>query len=386
MVLIKVNLSGLSIYIVFGKDKEKYNISKIKDPQVNHTSVDNIQYIFDISSILKNGEVIFDNAKYVYLISNKDNFYSFSTADKKHTFLHKFFSSEIFVESKKFTHSNIETFEFKSDTGILFIDDDKNDHYEIQLKFKSQIVILHHFLSFVHLREIKITDKTVQEIQLKNNSEKIILEKNNIKLHEDEEIISSYYLKKRVAWDENGRITNISEKYTITNFRIMQDVWCHPVFFDPKYTFSLDDAKKMISNSIINFTHDEYDDVIALNVKNTTSSSSRSSGGTNAVSFYGVGVNEELHSYAGTSEGSESGDIVFMSKGKIFCTWDKFADPNGIVKMIKSAKKQFGSQDEKMSEPQVSLSEDDPLKILKIRFAKGEITLEEFNKIKENLE
>ena len=66
--------------------------------------------------------------------------------------------------------------------------------------------------------------------------------------------------------------------------------------------------------------------------------------------------------------------------------WENFQDPKGIVEMIKSAKSQFESQDKKISEPAVSFSDDDPLKILKIRLAKGEITLEEFNKIKENLE
>jgi tetratricopeptide (TPR) repeat protein len=44
------------------------------------------------------------------------------------------------------------------------------------------------------------------------------------------------------------------------------------------------------------------------------------------------------------------------------------------------------SQNEKTPEPQAYSSDDDPLKILKIRLAKGEITLEEFNKIKDNLE
>ena len=44
------------------------------------------------------------------------------------------------------------------------------------------------------------------------------------------------------------------------------------------------------------------------------------------------------------------------------------------------------SQDENTPEPAVSSSDDDPLKILKMRLAKGEITLEEFNEIKENLE
>jgi hypothetical protein len=381
----KLNLSGLSIYIVFGKHKEKYNISKEKSPNPFYAE-DTISYNFEFSSILKNGESILDNTKFIDLKSTHHDFHSISFINNNNTYLHKFFSEDLGpISSAGFTYSNIETFRFDFTTGILFIDDNKNDHYEIQLKFKSQIVILNHFLSFVHLRKIKITDKTVQEIQLKNNSEKIMLEKNNIKLHEDEEIISTYYLKRRVAWNEDKRVVNISEKYTITNFRIMQDVWCFPVFFDPKYTFSFDDAKKMISNSITNFTHDEYDDVFALNVKNTTSSSSLSSGGTNAVSFYGVGVNEELHSYAGTSQGSESGDVVFMSKGKIFFTWNKFVDPKGIVEMIKSAKKQFKSQDEKMPEPQVSLSDDDPLKILKKRYASGEISQEEFQKIKEDL-
>jgi len=375
---------------VFGKDKEKYNISKDKSPISMYTEEGEIEYWFEISSILKNEEVIFDNVKYIHLSVYNHGKYTISPV-KDRTYIHKFFSElSSLTGTENFTYSNIETFGFKSDTGILFIDDDKKDHYEIQLKFKSQIVILHHFLSFVHLRKIKITDKTVQEIQLKNNSEKIMLEKNNIKLHEDEEVVSTYYLKKRVAWDENNRTVNISTKFVITNFRIMQDVWCYPVLFDKKPSGILGkpldvNIEKILSNSIINFTHDEYDDVFALNVKNTTSSSTTSSGGTNAVSFYGVGVNQELHSYAGKSEASESGDIVFMSKGKIFFTWNKFVDPKGIVEMIKSAKKQFKSQDEKMPEPQVSLSDDDPLKILKKRYASGEISQEEFQKIKEDL-
>ena len=53
---------------------------------------------------------------------------------------------------------------------------------------------------------------------------------------------------------------------------------------------------------------------------------------------------------------------------------------------MKWNKKQFESQDEKIHEPQVSLSDDDPLKILKKRYASGEITQEEFNKIKEDLD
>jgi hypothetical protein len=366
---------------MFGKDKEKYNISKDKSPD-SVFSQENIEYSFEISSILKNGEVIFENAKYLHLMPFNHGVYTISAMHKNRTFIHKFFSRSGLSGLHNFTYSNIVTFGFTSATGILFIDDDKNDHYEIQLKFKSQIVILHHFLHFVHLRKIKNTDKTIQEIQLNNHSEKIMLEKNNIKLHENEEVLSTYYLKKRGYWTDDDRVNTISDKFIITNFRIMQDVWCYPVLFDKEPSI---DIEKTLSDSIINFTHDEYDDVFASNVTTTKSSTSFSRGGTNAVSFYGVGVNEELHSYEGTSEARESGDIIFMSKGKKFCTWDNFVDPKGIVEMIKSAKAQFRSQNEKIPEPQVSSSDDDPLKILKVRLAKGEITMDEFKELKDIL-
>ena len=366
---------------MFGKDKEKYNTSKDKSP-VSVFNEGIIEYSFEISSILKNGEVIFDNAKYIHLFTRTDGHYTISAMHKDMKFFHRFFSESLLSDLYNFTYSNIETFRFEGSTGILFIDDDKNDHYEIQLKFKSQIVILHHFLNFVHLRKIKITDKTIQEIQLKSHSEKIMLEKNNIKLHENEEVLSTYYLKKRGYWTDDDSVNTISTKFVITNFRIMQDVWCYPVLFDKKPSV---DIEGILSNSIINFTHDEYDDVFTSNVKTTKSSTSISRGGTDVVSFYGVGVNQELHSYEGTSEAKESGDIIFMSKGKKFCTWDNFVDPKGIVEMIKSAKSQFESQDEKIPQPVVSSSDNDPLKILKMRLAKGEITLEEFNEIKENL-
>jgi len=366
---------------LFGKDKEKYNTSKEKSPDSYYNEGD-IEYSFEISGILKNGKIIFDYAKYIRLNPYTHGVYTIAFTHKDRTYIHKFFTENELSDLYNFTYSNIETFRFEGSTGILFIDDDKNDHYEIQLKFKSQIVILHHFLNFLHLRKIKITDKTIQEIQLKSHSEKIMLEKNNIKLHENEEVLSTYYLKERGDWTDDERVNTISSKFVITNFRIMQDVWCYPVLFDKEPSVAIEG---ILSTSIINFTHDEYDDVFTSNVKTTKSSTSISRGGTDAVSFYGVGVNQELHSYEGMSEAKESGDIIFMSKGKKFCTWDNFVDPKGIVEMIKSAKSQFGSQDEKIPQPVVSSSEDDPLKILKMRLAKGEITLEEFNEIKENL-
>jgi hypothetical protein len=367
---------------MFGKDKEKYNISKEKSPILTIPNQGKIQYYFEISSISKNGEVICDNAKYLGLDAYNHDKCTITIGTKNRTFIHKFFDENNLSELYDFTYSNITTFEFKAATGILFIDDDKNDHYEIQLKFKSQIVILYRFLNFVHLRKIKNIDKTIQEIQLKNHSEKILLEKNNIKLHEKEEVLSTYYLKKRVYWTDDDMVNTISDKFLITNFRIMQDVWCYPVLFDNEPSI---DIEKILSNKIINFTHDEYDDVFASNVTTTKSSTSFSKGGTNAVSFYGVGVNEELHSYEGTSEAREYGDIIFMSKGKKFCIWDNFVDPKGIVEMIKSAKAQFESQDDKILEPQMPSSDDDPLKILKVRLVKGEITMDEFNELKDIL-
>jgi tetratricopeptide (TPR) repeat protein len=55
----------------------------------------------------------------------------------------------------------------------------------------------------------------------------------------------------------------------------------------------------------------------------------------------------------------------------------------GMIKLCLS--KLNKSQNEKTPQPQISSSDDDPLKILKTRLAKGEITLKEFNEIKENL-
>ena len=101
---------------------------------------------------------------------------------------------------------------------------------------------------------------------------------------------------------------------------------------------------------ISNFTHDQYDEIFIY--KNPASS---------------------------------QGSVKFMSKGKPFWGLRNTPEPERLVELMKYAKSQFESQDEKIPEPAVSLSHDDPLKILKMRLAKGEITLEEFKEIKENL-
>ena len=274
-------------------------------------------------------------------------------------------------------------FQFDSKIGKLIIETNGiskiNNRFEIQLKFANQALIIDRFLSFTTSRKKKIDDKTIKEIKLKNNSKKIELEKNSEELHEHEEVLADFFKSDRVGFDKNFEVITNYTKFRITNFRIINDEWYNPIFF-------IQNNNDVIrENSIFNFTHDEYDDVIASNVRQTSSSSSVSSGGTDSVTVYGFNVNQETHTYQGTTTGTESGDITFMSKGKKLCTWENFQDPKGIVEMIKSAKSQFESQDEKISEPVVSSSDDDPLKILKIRLAKGEITLEVFNEIKENL-
>jgi hypothetical protein len=261
----------------------------------------------------------------------------------------------------------------------LIIETKNNIRFEIQLKFANQALIIARFLSFLNSRKKKINDKTIKEIKLQNNSEKIKLEKNSYELHEHEEVLEEGIIGNRTGFDKDSKVIAVIFRFRITNFRIINDVWHNPVFF-------IQNGNDMTrENEIFNFTHDEYDDVIASDVKQTTTSSSVSTGGTDAVSVYGFGLNQETHSYQGITTGNELGDIIFMSKGKKLCTWPQFPDPKGIVEMIKSAKSQFESQNEKIPGPVESPSDNDPLKILKIRLAKGEITLEEFNEIKENL-
>jgi hypothetical protein len=368
-----------------GKNSE-YNTEKQKSPYAEYTEkYEIVDYEFEILNCLANGRDI-KSANTLRLTSLHQFTCNFIILNRNRLgsgkTMHRFDCDEFLFFSKggdsEFSNSIPITLQLDHSTGKLIIDDDKNDHYEIQLKFKSQIYLLDKFVSFINLRQNKNSDETIKEIQLKNYSEKIMLEKNKIKLHEHEEIISNFSSSEREPYHdrESRNVITKYDKYTITNLRIINDVWIVPVFF---VTHDFDGELDA------NFAHDEYDDVIASNVKQTTSSTSIRTGGTDAISFSGIGVNQDNHTYQGTTTGNESGDIIFMSKGKKFHMWENFQDPKGIVEMIKSAKSQFESQDEKISEPVVSSSDDDPLKILKIRLAKGEITLEEFNKIKENL-
>lgn len=135
----------------------------------------------------------------------------------------------------------------------------------------------------------------------------------------------------------------------------------------------------------ISLTHDEYDEVIAANVQRRREEDIV--GGVNARSslwnlvqnYVDVSSNESTH-HASSTE-SEFGDIVFMKDGKRAMTWHDFTDPNSTIKLINSAKSHFSTA------PTASSSKgEDPIKALKLRFAKGEITKEEFLEMKSMLE
>ena len=378
---------------IYAKPHSEYNTEKQKNCILERHNDESCSIFFECSSIKRERE--FTDSNLFSLSSDSSFFYQFLTwkkskLRKKLQIRFRFWFGTPPPEwdmsgwTEEFgSYDKFSTFEFDSNTGKLIIETNeisKNSNlFEIQLKFANQALIISRFLLFIDSRKKKINDKTIKEIKLKNNSEKIKLEKNSDELNKNEEVLADFFKSVRVGFDKDSEVISNYTKFRITNFRIINDVWYNPIFFIQN------NNEDIPENSIFNFTHDEYDDVIASNVTQTTSSTGFRTGGVNAVSVYGFGVNQDTHSYQGITTGNESGDIIFMSKGKKLCTWTNFADPKGIVDMIKSAKSQFESQDEKIIESLVSSSDDDPLKILKTRLAKGEITLEEFNEIKEHL-
>jgi len=374
---------------IYPEPHSEYNTEKQKDCILERHSDESCSIFFEISSIKINGEFI--NSNMFSLSSECPNFYQFLVWTKRKfkksaNLDYRFWSGSLQDPFKGYEQTEYDYdlaecnfFLFNSQTGKLIIKTKNNDHFEFQLKFQNQTLIMDQFIKFINLRNNKINDKTIKEIELKNNSKKIKLEKNSNELHEHEEVLAEFFKSNRAGYNKDSQVITDYIIFRITNFKIINDVWYNPIYF-------IQNNNEVIrENSIFNFTHDEYDDVIASNVKQTTSSTGFRTGGVNAVSVYGFGVNQDTHSYEGMSTSNESGDIIFMSKGKKICTWENFQDPKGIVGMIKSTKAQFESQDEKIPEPVIPSSDDDPLKILKTRLAKGEITLEEFNEIKEHL-
>jgi hypothetical protein len=294
-------------------------------------------------------------------------------------------------EMAKNTHNmeettvNIDKIYLNVASGILDITSRNKHSFKIQFKGSDKVIILREFLDFVNLREAKVSDGTIKQIKLQNEPDAINLEINDHHKHPKEEVIHdlSYNLSKETKLI-HGRVIEI------TNFRIINDIWAYPNNFpdhdELKYPHSL-------MKNVFSFTHDEYDDVIASNVKIETSSNSIRTGGVNAVSVYGFGVNQDTHSYQGITKGGEKGNIIFMSKGKKFYELEDIDDPRGVVELVRSAKTQFYTKsDESSLEKTVNVddnikqsktSSDELIQVLKMRLMKGEITKEEFTELKE---
>ena len=141
----------------------------------------------------------------------------------------------------------------------------------------------------------------------------------------------------------------------------------------------------------ISLTHGEYEDVIASNVEKrreedivggveeTPSLMTSFLSGMGKAHYYNVSYNKSTH-HASSTE-SEIGDVVFMKDGKRVMVWESFPDPNSTVNLINSAKAHFSTA------PTASSSGgEDPIKALKLRFAKGEITKKQFLEMKKILE
>ena len=160
--------------------------------------------------------------------------------------------------------------------------------------------------------------------------------------------------------------------FVVTNYRVWQN-----------HFFEIDG---------ISLTHDEYDEVIATDVTRRREEdivggvSARSSlwnlipQAINAPLQVDLSSNKSEH-HASSVE-SEYGNIVFMKNGKRVMVWENFQDPNSTVKLINSAKAHFSTT----PDAPPSSGGEDPIKALKLRFAKGEITKEEFLEMKSMLE
>ena len=162
-------------------------------------------------------------------------------------------------------------------------------------------------------------------------------------------------------------LTTESQGFLVTNYRVFSNV------------FNGD-------GHLQSLTHGEYEDVIARNVEKRREEDIV--GGVNARSSLwnlvqkevDISYNESRH-HASSTE-TEVGDIVFMNDGKQVMIWQNFPDPNSLVKIINSAKAHFKTA------PAASPSSggEDPVKALKLRFAKGEITKKQFLEMKKILE
>jgi hypothetical protein len=334
------------------KINTKYHTEKQKDLELFQDGL-----TFEISNWKING--VPQHGNYAGLVSRKPFSYHFWVGQNKKFKTLEWYELFWFGELEKsmsinfseHTHNIDEclTFEFEHHTGKLIIETKNNIHFEFQFKFQNQAVIVDQFLKFINLRNYKISDKIIKEIKLKNNSKKIELRINKKDLHEHEEVLESYYDPMTFPFEKGKPELLIRvEAQIITNLRMMGDVWYYPAYFVNPEVREVGFGQL---EEINNFTHDQYDEI-----------------------------------FINKNPASSQGSVKFMSKGKPFWSLRNTPEPERLVELIKYAKSQFESQDKKIIEPIVSSSDNNPLKILKMRLAKGEITLEEFNEIKENLE
>ena len=169
-----------------------------------------------------------------------------------------------------------------------------------------------------------------------------------------------------------SEITLPNMGFVVTNYRVWQD-----------YFFSVNG---------ISMTHDEYDDAIVGHVEKRREEDiiggvdSHPSlitsflSGMGKAHYYNVSYNKSTHHSSSTE--SEIGDVVFMKDGKRVMVWESFPDPNSTVNLINSAKAHFNTAPATSS----SSGGEDPIKTLKLRFAKGEITKKQFLEMKNLLE
>lgn len=163
--------------------------------------------------------------------------------------------------------------------------------------------------------------------------------------------------------------------YLITNYRLYRNNYLHG-------------SNQSYETYSLSLTHDEYEDVIATNVERRMETDTI--GGTESrPSMLNFIVNTNIHynqdTHHSSSVESETGNIVFMNEGKQVMIWRNFSDPNSIVQQINSIKSHYNKDKTEVLDNAKS-KESDPVQILKMRFAKGEITKDEFIEMKKMLE
>ncbi len=159
--------------------------------------------------------------------------------------------------------------------------------------------------------------------------------------------------------------------WIVTNYRAYQNTLFGGT--NPKYV------------QIGSLTHAEYDSVIASNVQNRTNTTTQSKSESRPQLWAIVANERDFQTTTGVESSSsiesQTGNIEFMKEGKQVMIWKNIPDPVALVEKIKAAKSSFSE-----AVPTPQSVDDDPIKALKMRFVKGEISKEEFEEMKSMLE